>query len=104
MIELNDNTWIDFISKNEKVLVDVYGFKCVPCETIAKILAEVELNDTDGVSFAKIEANMNVDSVAPYGIRGVPTLLYFKDSKLIYKETGLLSLEQIQKHIQTHLL
>jgi len=104
MIELNDNTWNDFISKNEKVLVDVYGFKCVPCETIAKILAEVELNDTEGVFFAKIEANMNVDSLAQYGIRAVPTLLYFKSGKLMHRETGLKTAQEIQNSIQKYLL
>jgi thioredoxin 1 len=104
MIELNDKTWNDFISKNEKVLVDVYGFKCVPCETIAKILAEVESNDRDGVAFAKIEGVMNVDSLAQYGIRAVPTLLYFKSGKLIHRETGIRNLDEIQDSINKHLL
>jgi thioredoxin 1 len=104
MIELNDNTWIDFISKNEKVLVDVYGIKCNPCTTIASFLAQAESNDSNGVSFAKIEANMNVDSVAPYGISAVPTLLYFKSGKLIHKETGLKTVQEIQNRIQKYLL
>lgn len=104
MIELNDNTWNDFVSKNEKVLVDVYGFKCVPCETMATILAEVESNDLNGVAFAKIEGVMNMDSIAQYGILAVPTLLYFKSGKLIHKETGLKTVQEIQNRIQKYLL
>ncbi len=104
MIELNDNTWIDFISKNEKVLVDVYGVRCAPCETLVTFLAEVESNDLNGVAFAKIEGVMNMDSIAQYGICAVPTLLYFKSGKLIHKETGLKTVQEIQNRIQTHLL
>lgn len=104
MIELNDNTWNDFISKNEKVLVDVYGINCNPCNTIASILAQAEANDSYGVSFAKIEANMNVDSVAPYRIGAVPTLLYFKLGKLVFREAGLRTLQEIQNSIETYLL
>ena len=104
MIELNDNTWIDFISKNEKVLVDVYGIKCNPCTTIASFLAQAESNDSNGVSFAKIEANMNADSVAQYRISAVPTLLYFRLGKLVFRESGIRTLQQIQNSIETHLL
>ena len=83
MIELNDKTWNDFISKNEKVLVDVYGDSCGPCQRMEPILIEAESLNRDRVAFAKIEGVMNMDSVAQYGISGVPTLMYFKSGKLL---------------------
>jgi thioredoxin-like negative regulator of GroEL len=104
MIELNDKTWNDFISKNEKVLVDVYGADCAPCRRMEPILMDAESLNLDRVAFAKIEGIMNMDSVAQYGIRAVPTLLYFKSGKLIHRETGFRNLDEIQDGINKHLL
>ncbi len=104
MIELNDKTWNDFISKNEKVLLDVYGDACGPCQRMEPILIEAESLNRDRVAFAKIEGVMNMDSIAPYGIRAIPTLLYFKSGKLINRETGFRTLDEIQDGINKYLL
>ena len=104
MIELNDKTWNDFISKNEKVLVDVYGDSCGPCQRMEPILIEAESLNRDRVAFAKIEGVMNMDSVAQYGISGVPTLMYFKSGKLIHRETGFRTQDEIQDGINKYLL
>ncbi len=104
MIELNETTWDDFISENEKVLIDVYGIKCGPCDAIAAILTEAELIYSDSVAFAKIDGPSNLECVAHYGIRAVPTIMYFKSGKLIFQETGLKTLQEIQNRIHAHML
>lgn len=104
MIELNDETWNDFISKNEKVLLDVYGDACGPCQRMEPILLDLESRYSSGVSFGKINGMNNIDAVAKYGIRAVPTLLYFKSGELMHKEAGLKTAHEIQNNIQKYLL
>lgn len=104
MIELNDKNWSDFISSNDKVLVDVYGDACGPCMRMEPILLELESQFSPGIAFGKINGMNNLEAVAKFGIRSVPTLLYFEGGKLMYQESGLKSLQQIQNSIQTHLL
>jgi len=104
MIELNDNTWNDFISKNEKVLVDVYGDGCGPCERMEPILMDLESHSSLDVAFGKINGMNNIEAVAKYGVRSVPTLLYFKSGKLMCQQNGFKNLPEIQNSIETHLL
>ena len=104
MTELNDNTWNDFISKNEKVLVDVYGDGCGPCQRMEPILMDLESRSSSGVVFGKINGMNYIEAVAKYGIRSVPTLLYFKGGKLMCQQTGFKNLPEIQNSIETHLL
>jgi thioredoxin 1 len=104
MIELNDNTWNEFISKNEKVLVDVYGDACGPCVRMEPILMEVESIYRDHVAFAKINGMANVERLSHYGIRAVPTLFYFKSGKLMHKDTGFRNAQEIESRIQEYLL
>ncbi|MEN9333404.1 MAG: hypothetical protein RLY35_584 [Bacteroidota bacterium] len=104
MIELNLENWSQVIENNEAVLVDVYGLACPPCKTIEARLTELEKNHGNKVFFAKIDGPSNLECVAHYGIRAVPTIMYFKSGKLILQETGLKTLQEIQNRIETHLL
>ena len=104
MIELNEKNWSDFISKNEKVLVDVYGDGCGPCMKMEPVLMDLESRSSSGVVFGKINAMNNVEVVARFGIRSVPALLYFKGGKWMYQESGFKNLQEIQNSIETHLL
>jgi len=104
MIELNDNTWNDFISKNEKVLVDVYGDGCGPCLKMDPILLELESQSSQGIWFGKINGMNYLEATAKFGIRAVPTLLYFKSGELMHKEVGFKTAHEIQNSIQNYLL
>ncbi len=104
MIELNDKNWSDFISNNEKVLVDVYGDACGPCVRMEPILMEVESIYLDQFAFAKINGMASVECIAHFGIRAVPTLMYFKSGKLMHKETGFKTAQEIENSIQKYLL
>jgi thioredoxin 1 len=103
MIELNVENWSQVIENNEAVLVDVYGPACGPCITMESRLNELKRNHGAKVIFAKIDASDNLDRIAKFGITGVPALLYFKSGKLVTKEVGLKSIDELEKSIIKYL-
>ena len=93
----------DVIDAGTPVLVDSWAGWCGPCKMIAPILDEVS-KDYDGkLRVAKMNVDENRDVPAKYGIRGIPTLMLFKDGQLAATKVGALSKAQLTAFIDSHL-
>jgi thioredoxin 1 len=93
----------DVIEAGTPVLVDDWAEWCGPCKMIAPILDEVS-KDYDGkLRIAKMNVDENRDVPAKYGIRGIPTLMLFKDGQLAATKVGALSKAQLTAFIDSHL-
>ena len=103
MIELNVENWSPVIDNNELVLVDVYGSACGPCITLESRLNELENANNGKIDFAKIHAMDNLDRIAEFGISSVPALLYFKSGRLVKKEVGLKTVDELERSIEKNL-
>jgi thioredoxin 1 len=93
----------DVIKSDKPVLVDFWAEWCGPCKGIAPILDEAS-KDYDGrLQIAKLNVDENRDVPAKFGIRGIPTLMLFKDGELAATKVGALSKAQLTAFIDGHL-
>ena len=93
----------DVLKADKPVLVDYWAEWCGPCKMISPILDEVS-KDYDGrLKVAKMNVDENRDVPAKFGIRGIPTLMLFKDGQLAATKVGALSKAQLTAFIDSHL-
>lgn len=88
-VELNEKNFEDEVLKNDKpVLVDFWAAWCGPCRSMAPIIEEIAREFAGQVKVAKLNVDENQALTARYGIKGIPTLLFFKDGKVVDQEVG----------------
>ena len=78
----------DVLKAGTPVLVDYWAEWCGPCKMIAPILEDVAKDYAGRLTVAKIDIDSNPDAPAKYGIRGIPTLILFKDGKPVSTKVG----------------
>lgn len=93
----------DVLNSDKPVLVDYWAEWCGPCKMIAPILDEVATDYGDKVSIAKVNVDENRDTPAKYGIRGIPTLMLFKNGQLVDTKVGALSKSQLTLFLDSNL-
>ncbi len=88
-IELTDKNFEEKVLKSDKpVLVDFWAEWCGPCRTVAPIVSELA-DDYEGKAVVgKIDVDSNPKIATDYGIRNIPTILFFKDGEVVDKQVG----------------
>ena len=93
----------DVLKSSQPVLVDYWAEWCGPCKMIAPILDEVSKTYDGKLRVAKMNVDENRDIPAKYGIRGIPTLMLFKDGQLAATKVGAMSKAQLTAFIDQQL-
>jgi thioredoxin 1 len=85
------------LQSNQLVLVDFMAEWCGPCKTMKPILEELKGKVGDKVKIIKIDVDKNPQVAQHFQIRGVPTLMLFKDAKVVWKQSGVHSAQQLKE-------
>jgi len=100
VVHVTDATFDEEVLKSEiPVLVDYWAEWCGPCKMIAPVLEEVAEGYEGKVKVCKVDVDSNKEAAAKYGIRGIPTLMVFKDGDAAATKVGALSKKQLEEFV-----
>ena len=84
------------------VMVDFWADWCRPCHMLAPTVAEIAQDYAGKLKVVKLNADENVNSAGRYNIRGIPTILVFKDGQVVEQIVGAVPKDQIAKAVDRH--
>jgi thioredoxin 1 len=104
ILQLTDDSFEDDVIKSSSpVLVDYWAEWCGPCKMIAPILEEIASEYGGKITVAKLNIDDNPQTPPKYGIRGIPTLMLFKDGNVEATKVGALSKSQLTAFIDSNI-
>ncbi len=96
-VEVDAGNLEELLRRERAVILDFYSEWCQPCRMLAPVLREVAEKLAGRVTVAKINANRNAEASIRYGVRGVPTLIFFRDGREVHRVVGFIPGEEIMR-------
>lgn len=104
IVDVTDDSFEEKVLKSEfPVLVDYWAEWCGPCKMIAPILEEISVDYSKKIQIAKVNIDENPLTPSKFGIRGIPTLMLFKDGDVAATKVGAVSKSQLAAFIDGNL-
>lgn len=104
MMNVTDATFdTDVLKSSTPVLVDFWAEWCGPCRQIAPALEDLSKDMADKVTVAKVNIDENPGSPGKYGVRGIPTLILFKNGQPVATKIGALPKSKLYEWVQSSL-
>ncbi|TPH15684.1 thioredoxin TrxA [Litorilituus lipolyticus] len=104
IVQLTDDGFeTDVLQASGLVLVDFWAEWCGPCKMIAPVLDDIADEYEGKVTIGKLNIDQNSGTPPKYGVRGIPTLLLFKDGEMVDTKVGALSKTQLKEFLDKNL-
>lgn len=104
IVHVSDETWEQDVLKSDKpVLVDYWAEWCGPCKMIAPIIDEIAEEYGDRLKVVKMDVDANQQTPPKYGIRGIPTLMLFKNGEVEATKVGAVSKSQLAAFLDSNI-
>lgn len=91
------------INSEQLILVDFFADWCGPCKMLAPILKEVKDEMGETLKIVKIDVDKNQPIAGKYQVRGVPTMILFREGKPLWRQSGVVQKSEIVKTVQSFL-
>ena len=102
-VNLSDMTFKEFIQKYPLVVVDCWAPWCGPCRILSPIIDEIARDYVGKIAFGKLNVDENPRVAMEYGIMSIPTLLVFKNGRLVDRIVGAMPRSMLEPRITRHL-
>lgn len=99
IVNLDSTSFADTVAADKPVVVDFWAPWCGPCKAIAPILEELAGELGDSATIAKVNVDDNQDLAAKYGVRAIPTILFFRSGQMRDQVVGLTQKEALKAKI-----
>lgn len=104
LIHLTDSNFKkEVLESNLPVLVDYWAPWCAPCKMIAPVVEELAKDYEGKIRIGKLNVDENPKTTTHYGIMSIPTLIFFKNGKVLEQVVGALSKSELKKKIEENL-
>ena len=104
IIQITDDSFeADVLQSDKPVLVDFWAEWCGPCKVIAPVLEEIAAEYAGKIRVCKLDIDSNEDTPPKYGIRGIPTLMLFKNGAVEATKVGALSKSQLTAFLDSNI-
>lgn len=103
-IEITDSNYSEILGSQKPVLVDFWAEWCGPCKLIGPVVEELAKEYDGKAVIAKVDVDSNPAVSAKYGIRSIPTLLFFKNGEIVDKQIGAVPKSILAKKLEAQLV
>jgi len=100
-LEFTDGNLKNYIASGKPVVVDFWAEWCGPCRMITPIIDELAKEYEGRVEIGKMNVDDNTNTPEEYGIRNIPTILFFKGGELVNKQVGAIQKSALEDKIKT---
>ncbi|MEG1543920.1 MAG: thioredoxin [Tannerellaceae bacterium] len=100
-LQVTDSNFEELVNSGKPMVLDFWAEWCGPCKMVSPIIDELATEYEGRVTIGKIDVDNNNDVIGKFGIRNIPTVLFFKNGKMMDKIVGAISKQKFTEKIES---